>query len=506
MSIELQDRLNAGYTGDPILHVDALLKAEDVCLALDKLHTGKASGHDQIVTEHITHCHPVIYALLAKLFNIMIFSGYVPDDFGVGILIPIPKSDSTCGTHKLENFRGITLSPVISKIFEHCILLVCSEYFVTSDNQFGFKSKVGCSHAIYTLRHVIDYHARNYSTLNMCFVDVSKAFDRVSHPALFIKLLNRNVPRIIVIVLHNWYTNLSNYVQWGNHRSDVFTITAGVRQGGILSPFLFTIYVNDMLDRLNDMGCSFHGYIIGAIMYADDLIFMSNSVYQLQLMLQVCQHEISLLDLKINLTKSVCMRVGHRFNIPCAKMSLGHGEIDWSDEVKYLGIYIKSGRDFMCDMTNNKKKFYRSSNAIFSKLSKFRNNMVVMKLICSISLPTLIYANEALNLTKSQILSLDHTWTKAFFKVFSTFDMQIIRQCQLYGGYMPYAHIYAIARMNFLTRLKYTENKLINFIAFKTNPIEINELSATYNVSDNLTFVTKYRKIVQENFKNFVTS
>ena len=81
-------------------------------------------------------------------------------------------------------------------------------------------------------------------------------------------------------------------------------------------------------------------------------------------------------------------------------------------------MYIKAGDKFKCDMTNNKSKFYRSANAILSKVGKFRNNMVVMHLISTISLPTLIYGIEALNLGKSVISSLDHTWNKAFFKVF----------------------------------------------------------------------------------------
>ena len=57
----------------------------------------------------------------------------------------------------------------------------------------------------------------------------------------------------------------------------IFSPTAGIRQGGILSPYLFTVYVDDMLKKLNKLGCKFHGYVIGAIMYADDLVLISNS-------------------------------------------------------------------------------------------------------------------------------------------------------------------------------------------------------------------------------------
>ena len=229
----------------------------------------------------------------------------------------------------------------------------------------------------------------------------------------------------------------------------MFKVLSGVRQGEILSPYLFIVYVDDMLERLNSMGCKFFGYIIGAIMYADALISMSNSIYQLQLMLQACEHELSILGLKINFTKSACMRVGQRANYHCVQLKLSSGEISWTNEVKYLGIYMKSGQKFLCEMSYGKGKFYRSANAILNKLGKCRNNMVALKLVSSIALPILLYGIEALSLSNSQIASLEHTWNRAVFKIFSTFDDQIIKQCLFYGDHLPVSHLYAIHKMNF---------------------------------------------------------
>ena len=87
----------------------------------------------------------------------MLICCFVPSDFGKGITIPIPKGDSLSGAQKIENFRGITLSPVVSKVFEHCLLTLLHKYLYTSDNQFGFKSQIGCSHAIHVLRNTIDF-------------------------------------------------------------------------------------------------------------------------------------------------------------------------------------------------------------------------------------------------------------------------------------------------------------------------------------------------------------
>ena len=94
----------------------------------------------------------------------------------------------------MEDFRGISVSPVISKILEKAILENFSSYLWSSDNQFGFKKKVGCSHAIYSLKSVIDHFVNNGSTVNLCSLDVSTAFDHVNHYAVFTKLMERHIP------------------------------------------------------------------------------------------------------------------------------------------------------------------------------------------------------------------------------------------------------------------------------------------------------------------------
>ena len=76
-------------------------------------------------------------------------------------MIPLPKEENVRGAHKIENFRGITLSPIISKVFEHCLIEMFGKYLYSCDNQFGFKTKVGCAHAIYIMREVVDYYVKN---------------------------------------------------------------------------------------------------------------------------------------------------------------------------------------------------------------------------------------------------------------------------------------------------------------------------------------------------------
>ena len=89
---------------------------------MNKLSDNKAPGHDHITIEHIKHSHPLIVIILAKLFDILLYTGFVPDDFGVGLTTPLPKFKGSKKIVFADDFRGITISPIISKLFEHCLV------------------------------------------------------------------------------------------------------------------------------------------------------------------------------------------------------------------------------------------------------------------------------------------------------------------------------------------------------------------------------------------------
>ena len=131
----------------------------------------------------------------------------------------------------------------------------------TADNQFGFKKKHGTDTCIAALKEIVNYYKRLSSPLFICFLDASKAFDRVNHWVLFKKLINRKVPTLIVRLLLFWYRNQVMNIRWGSSLSDHFAVLNGVRQGGILSPLLFNVYMDDLTHRLNrsGIGCRLGG-------------------------------------------------------------------------------------------------------------------------------------------------------------------------------------------------------------------------------------------------------
>jgi len=156
--------------------------------------------------------------------------------------------------------------------------------FESDSLQFGFKKNLSCSHALFVLSQVTDYFVNHGRSVYIASLDACKAFDRVHHTKLFNKLLERGLPGRIIRVLIDWHGKLFCMVKWNGSFSSWFCVKSGVRQGGILSPFLFIIYIDSVISslRLSDYGCHLREEYVGCIIYADDILLLSASVTNLQ--------------------------------------------------------------------------------------------------------------------------------------------------------------------------------------------------------------------------------
>ena len=178
-----------------------------------------------------------------------------------------------------------------------------------SELQFGFKRGLSSNVAATIVKETIDYYRNRGGNVYCLALDASKAFDRVSFTQLFKCLLNRNICPLILRLLVNMYTNQKNRVQYNQSLSDFFTITNGVKQGGVLSPTLFSIYINELLDNLKNSGygCRIGDKYVGCVSYADDIIIMCASVYGLKQMIKICEAYASVNQVKFNGSKSKLM-------------------------------------------------------------------------------------------------------------------------------------------------------------------------------------------------------
>lgn len=433
---------------------NCLFSVDSVENAICELKRGKAAGRDGLTAEYLHASHPILISILVQLFDLMLIFQYVPDAFGLGLSVPLPKSlsgHSDC----LDDYRCITVSPVLSKVFEKCLLEKLQKYLDTSHLQVGFKKKLSCSHAIFTLSTTIEHFVTNLSTVNICTIDLSKAFDRVNHYCLFTKLIKRGVPLNFVNLLQCWYSKVFIYVRWVNTLSRAVSLLTGVRQGGILSPILFLVYVDDLLLALekSKLGCVIKGFFVGALMYADDIVLLCPSVTILQLMLGLCGFELAEIDMSVNVKKTMCLRIGRRFDEFCKELAICGKTLKWVNQIRYLGIFFNSGKTLKTDQTVVKRKFFVSCNCIFSKIVHYKADLI-LPLVSSYCIPILMYGLEAVRLNKTDVTRLSHPYTMVFHKIFGTYSNAIISQCHYFTGCLPLDYLYKLRQLCFLNNIK----------------------------------------------------
>jgi hypothetical protein len=143
--------------------------------------------------------------------------------------------------------------------------------------------------------------------VNVCTIDLSKAFDKVNRYALFVKLMKRKLPIKLLKVLELLFSTAVTCVKFNGNVSKFFSLLAGVRQGGVLSPVLFAVFIDDLVLKVKDTnaGCYFSSICASIFLYADDILLISPTISGLQCLLSICEHELSDLDMRINV--SVCV-------------------------------------------------------------------------------------------------------------------------------------------------------------------------------------------------------
>ena len=183
-------------------------------------------------------------------------------------------------------------------------------------------------------------------------------------------------------------------------------------------------------------------------------------------MVKVCCDKLDAINLKLNTNKSYCIRIGKRFFADCPKIYSDNGHIAWAKEAKYLGIIFESNRRFKVSFTGMKCKFYASFNTMYSKLGHIPDLSVTIHLLESISVPILLYALEALNLNKSELNSLEFTFSKALYKIFRVSSTENLKFCMNVYNIFNISERYKMRKDRFLSKLRTIDNVNINNIYY----------------------------------------
>ena len=158
---------------------------------------------------------------------------------------------------------------------------------------------------------------------------------------IFSKIIKRNVPLVIVRIIAFWYQTQTMCVKWGRVNSAYFSVSNGVCQGGILSPQLFAIYVDDLSHELTlcKSGCNINDQCMNHVMYADDICLMAPSAIGMQKMLEACFDFSLRNDIMFNPVKSLCVTFKPKNSkLSCPSVRLDSNILEYISQTKYLGF------------------------------------------------------------------------------------------------------------------------------------------------------------------------
>ena len=222
--------------------------------------------------------------VLCRLYNSVMKLEVIPESWKRGIIVPIHKGHNNSKS-ALENYRPVTLLSVILKLFEKVLhnritlFLSKSNIIFPNMQQQGFQTNLSCISAAYTVQEVIQYNLDQGSCTYAAFMDIKRAFDTVWHNALFVTLHDLGIQGKLWRILMELYNGLQSSVSLNRKHSQWFPVKQGVRQGGVLSTFLYLVFVNDLLEEIQT--CH-KGSCIGTLdcncpAYADDMAYLANS-------------------------------------------------------------------------------------------------------------------------------------------------------------------------------------------------------------------------------------
>ena len=331
ISVNVHNKLSLDGLAQSVFNIDEL------STSVKNLSLSKSDGNAGVFSNHIIYGREILSEYLLILFNCMIIHGYSPRQMNVGTMIPIPKGKRPNIT-KSENFRGICLQSMFCKLLDHLIFLREKKTLVTSNLQFGFKPKLSASHATAVVTETVDYYLDRGGSVYTLALDASKAFDRVEYVKLFQHLIDRGVNPFYVRILLNMYLNQQIRVSFNNTMSNYFNVTNGVKQGGVLSPTLYSIYIDDMLNELekSGYGCCVGEIYSGSVAYADDLLLLSPTLYGLKMMVKICEIYAKDHSIIFNGKKSKLMRFSKNLSCDYIDIYVNNEKVVKVDSMDYF--------------------------------------------------------------------------------------------------------------------------------------------------------------------------
>ena len=258
--------------------------------AVGKMKPYKGDVSGGFTSDALLNGPDILFDQLAAIFRSWLVHGTVSLSLLACAFLPLLKS-SLKDPADTGSYRAIAGSSLVLKLFEKVILLIWGHFLAADSLQFGYKADTSTTQCSWLVQEVVGHFLRNGSHPILTVLDCSKAFDTCKFSILFNKLLDTGLPPIVTRTLMFVYEEQFAWVRWGQTQSDRFPITNGTRQGSMVSPALWSVYLDMLIKELRELGVGCHvgGLYMGVVVYADDILLMAPTRGAMQSMLEICE-------------------------------------------------------------------------------------------------------------------------------------------------------------------------------------------------------------------------
>ncbi|MCI4382174.1 hypothetical protein PGIGA_G00260740 [Pangasianodon gigas] len=307
------------------------IRKDEVRKALKRMKSGKAVGPDDIPVEVWKCLGEAAVEFLTSLFNRVLESEKIPEEWGSSVLVPIFKNKGD--VQSCSNYRGIKLMSHTMKLWERVVEARLRKVVEICEQQYGFMPRKSTTDAIFALRILMETYRDGQRELHCVFVDLEKAYDRVPREELWYCMRKSGVAEKYVRVVQDIYERSRTVVRCAVGQTEEFKVEVGLHQGSALSPFLFAMVMDQLSEEVRQESPR-------TMMFADDIVICSESREQVEENLERWRFALERRGMKVSRSKTEYVCVNEREG--SGTVRLQGEEVKKVQEFKYLGSTVQS--------------------------------------------------------------------------------------------------------------------------------------------------------------------
>ena len=323
--------------------LDEEIQLEEVKIAIKRLKSGKAPGEDSITAELLKGANERCIEALWKVFKRCYEEEELPEEWARGLVVPIPK---TTDGRKIENYRGISLMSIVGKVFVSVLNARLKTWMekhrVVVEEQAGFREGHAAVDQVYVLSEIIQRQKKRKKPYYLAFLDIKRAYDVVWRDGLWDRLWSCGVKGRLWRVVQKLYEKTVSCVVVEDQKTEWKRSDVGVRQGCVMSPNLFSMFINGMATTVKGeaKGIRWADKKLSILLFADDVVLMAEEESDMDKMLKVVHTYSKEWRFQFNAQK--CKVMANRARKE-GSWKMGEEKIAEVDSFVYLGVEFGKG-------------------------------------------------------------------------------------------------------------------------------------------------------------------